>query len=88
MELVKGDGNGSQCCKKNVPYSFNRTNSLLQLVFYVFGRAVYNIYFHPLSKFPGPKFAAMSNVSQNQGYLQASLFDENLNTALLRKNNC
>lgn len=32
------------------------------LVFYVFGHAIYNIYFHPLSKFPGPKFAAMSHL--------------------------
>ncbi|KAE9366387.1 benzoate 4-monooxygenase cytochrome P450 [Stipitochalara longipes BDJ] len=30
------------------------------LVFYVSWRAIYNIYFHPLSKFPGPKFAAIS----------------------------
>ncbi|KAH8786726.1 cytochrome P450 [Hyaloscypha sp. PMI_1271] len=34
---------------------------ILQIVFYVFGYAIYNIYFHPLAKFPGPKFAAISN---------------------------
>jgi len=40
---------------------------ILQIVFYVFGYAIYNIYFHPLAKFPGPKFAAISNASQNRG---------------------
>jgi hypothetical protein len=45
----------------------------LQLVFYVFGHAIYNIYFHPLSKFPGPNFAAMSHVSQNHSEFTSPL---------------
>ncbi|KAE9365500.1 cytochrome P450 [Stipitochalara longipes BDJ] len=32
------------------------------LVFYLFMRAIYNIHFHPLSKFPGPKIATVSNL--------------------------
>jgi hypothetical protein len=30
---------------------------------YAIGSAIYTIYFHPLSKFPGPKRAVVSNVS-------------------------
>jgi hypothetical protein len=33
------------------------------LTLYVAGYAIYTIYFHPLSKFPGPKRAIISNVS-------------------------
>ncbi|KAE9366697.1 cytochrome P450 [Stipitochalara longipes BDJ] len=32
------------------------------IIFYVIGYGIYNIYFHPLAKFPGPKFAAISNI--------------------------
>jgi hypothetical protein len=46
---------------------------ILQIVFNVFGHAIYNIYFHSLAKFPGPKLAAISNVSQNRA-LFATLF--------------
>ncbi|KAL1956708.1 hypothetical protein VTO42DRAFT_6858 [Malbranchea cinnamomea] len=29
---------------------------------YVAGKAVYNVYFHPLSKFPGPKYLALTRI--------------------------
>jgi len=32
------------------------------VVFYVFAHGIYNIYFHPLAKFPGPKLAVISNI--------------------------
>ncbi|KAH7020684.1 cytochrome P450 [Macrophomina phaseolina] len=34
--------------------------SLLLSLLYFIGGAVYNVYFHPLSKYPGPKYAAAS----------------------------
>ena len=66
MGLVQGDGDGSQCCKKDVSHSFTQTDQYLQVVFYAFGHAIYNIYFHPLAKFRGPKRAVVSNVGQNR----------------------
>ncbi|EGC46046.1 benzoate 4-monooxygenase cytochrome P450 [Histoplasma capsulatum var. duboisii H88] len=32
------------------------------LLLYVVGNAIYNIYFHPLSKFPGPKYLAVGRI--------------------------
>jgi hypothetical protein len=32
------------------------------LVVYSIGRALYNVFFHPLAKFPGPRLAAVSRI--------------------------
>lgn len=32
------------------------------LVVYSIGRVVYNVFFHPLAKFPGPKLAGVSRI--------------------------
>jgi len=40
-----------------------RLTSFPQLITYIISHVIYNIYFHPLSKFPGPKVAAISNVN-------------------------
>lgn len=34
----------------------------IQAVLYTFCHAVYNLYFHPLSRFPGPKIAAITRL--------------------------
>ncbi|KAH7036035.1 cytochrome P450 [Microdochium trichocladiopsis] len=33
-----------------------------QTIVYQFGRAIYRLYFHPLSKYPGPRLAAISEI--------------------------
>lgn len=35
---------------------------LLQVVAYYTARAIYNVYFHPLAKYPGPRLAAMTDL--------------------------
>lgn len=42
--------------------SENETNKLQGTIFIV-NHAIYNLYFHPLAKFPGPWYAAISEVS-------------------------
>lgn len=34
----------------------------LQVISYVLGRAIYNVYLHPLSRYPGPRLAAISSL--------------------------
>lgn len=34
----------------------------VQIITYCIGRAIYNLYFHPLSKYPGPKLAAITDI--------------------------
>ncbi len=45
--------------------AFRQTNELpcsVQVSFYVAARCFYNVYLHPIAKYPGPKLAAISNV--------------------------
>ncbi|KAI1771516.1 putative cytochrome P450 [Hypoxylon cercidicola] len=39
------------------------------IIIKVVGSGIYNVYFHPLSRFPGPKLAACSNVPFSTGFL-------------------
>jgi hypothetical protein len=39
-----------------------RLPSSIQIVAYALIRIIYNLHFHPLSKYPGPKLAAASNL--------------------------
>ncbi|TVY67409.1 Cytochrome P450 monooxygenase aclL [Lachnellula suecica] len=43
------------------------------VIAYVVGKAVYNIYFHPLSKFPGPKLFAASYIPREAAALSGHL---------------
>ena len=47
--------------------------ALVQYIVYLVGRAVYNVYFHPLSAFPGPKSFAATRVSHVRALLGGQL---------------
>lgn len=38
------------------------SSSSLQITAYCVSRIIHNLYFHPLSKYPGPKIAAISDI--------------------------
>lgn len=40
--------------------SYPFTTAVLAYLVYLLGLVVYRLYFHPLAKFPGPKYAAIS----------------------------
>jgi hypothetical protein len=68
-------------------YSFTQADlSILQIILYVFAHVIYNIYFHPLAKFPGPKLAVISNVYQDHRPFDTLVSNKDLITDLLRKN--
>jgi hypothetical protein len=43
-------------------FNVNTDSCIPQYLLYTLGKAIYNIYFHPLSKFPGPKLWAASPI--------------------------
>lgn len=53
----------------------------LQIISYVLGRIIYNLYVHPLSRYPGPRLAAISSLYYiywtNNGQLHTKLKDLN-----------
>lgn len=50
---------------KHARYKFT-ANTCVQFLSNVFGTCIYNIYFHPLAKFPGPVLGRASLVSCNK----------------------
>ncbi|CAJ2510912.1 Uu.00g065370.m01.CDS01 [Anthostomella pinea] len=45
-----------------VPHIESRLISVVQVIAYCIARAVYNLSFHPLTKYPGPKLAAVTDL--------------------------
>lgn len=43
-----------------------------QILLHAVGQAIYNLYFHPLSKYPGPRLAAISNTTGTWSQSQSS----------------
>lgn len=44
------------------PKFFKMITVIVVLLFYVVGKTIYRLWFHPLSKFPGPRLAAISSI--------------------------
>ncbi|KAI5194194.1 cytochrome P450 [Aureobasidium subglaciale] len=50
------------CCKNIPHYSISFSTKQLQASIYYVVRSVYRLFFHPLAKYPGPKFAAITDI--------------------------
>jgi hypothetical protein len=60
----------AELLNRHLPRELSIRNSVVIVIGFIFTylcfRAIYNVYFHPLSRFPGPFWASASLVSHHQ----------------------